>query len=571
MRRMKNSTSHKPWIDVLALRGPASWLAILGAAFYWSWMDNAMFSDLLFTIFRNDSTTANLANIGFSCTLLASAAILLLALFAKRALFNPKTLFPLKTTGILGALGALSSGAMMIAGAFDLSILGIASAILVGVTMGLIQIIWGRICIAQGHRSALIHISGTWACGFFLNVLIANLVPLTRGLFVVTLPLLTAVAFIALGKLQNHALYCVTSEVESLKQASLKTPLLPKHALFGVDWRLPLFTLVFCVAFGFMYSLEVFPTTVDNPGNAFQFIAFRGFTALALFAISLTPLVSHISTVFVACLSLMAAGVLTLTVQIFTGNAQTLGAILIATGYAGFDALIWTLIAYYGNLSKPNAVKIIALVMCVEQIGIYTGNLLGSSVVNQALDATLFIAFMYLFLLAAFGLTQLSSKVLNISEEAGEAMLSPTDIHETYEAAQVLNETKVVKPESHPLEVSSTPATSRELKPSSNSTSKPVVESTSSSAESLEGSTETANAKTENTEPFAAIVREYGLTNREQEILAPFSEGRSVPYIAKMLFLSENTVKSHLRHIYTKCEVHNKQALLDLIRSYESQ
>jgi DNA-binding NarL/FixJ family response regulator len=61
----------------------------------------------------------------------------------------------------------------------------------------------------------------------------------------------------------------------------------------------------------------------------------------------------------------------------------------------------------------------------------------------------------------------------------------------------------------------------------------------------------------------------YGLTNRERDIFALFAEGRSAPYIAEMLVLSENTVKTHLRHIYTKCNLHNRQELLDAIEAFK--
>ena len=583
MRRMEMTASHKPRIALSALHGSASWLAILGAAFYWSWMDNAMFSDLLFTIFHDDLITANLANLGFSCTLLASAAVLIIALVARVSLFEAKAIFPIKAMGALGLVGAVGNGAMMVAGAFGNTVLGVISAILVGIVMGVMQILWGKICIAQGHRRALIHISGAWACGFFINALVENLVPLTRGLFVVALPLLTAVAFIALGKLQDNDSYrigwgcvdCAGCDERGEQDGVLKR-LRPKRTVLGVDWSLPLFTLVFCVAFGFMYSLEVFPATVDNPANAFRFIAFRGLTALTLFVISLTPLVTHISTVFVACLSLMAAGVLALTVQVFTGATQTLGAILIASGYAGFDALIWTLIAYFGNRSKATAVKIIALVIGAEQVGIFTGDLLGSSVINHAIDATLFIAFMYIFLLAAFGLTQLSSKVLG--EGAGEEASagkgeggnkSESERPEVQQSEEVVGETATTTRRKHPSEnLPADKAYEALVAPLAVATApgEDVAQSEQAARKELPCESDTTAATIP---PLAALVREYGLTIREQEILAPFCEGRSVPYIAKMLFLSENTVKSHLRHIYTKCEVHNKQALLDLVRSYQ--
>ncbi|MFR0706858.1 MAG: response regulator transcription factor, partial [Eggerthella lenta] len=56
-----------------------------------------------------------------------------------------------------------------------------------------------------------------------------------------------------------------------------------------------------------------------------------------------------------------------------------------------------------------------------------------------------------------------------------------------------------------------------------------------------------------------------GLTAREVEVLQLLCKGRSKSYIAESLFISENTVRSHSKHIYAKLDVHSKQEILDLI------
>ena len=49
------------------------------------------------------------------------------------------------------------------------------------------------------------------------------------------------------------------------------------------------------------------------------------------------------------------------------------------------------------------------------------------------------------------------------------------------------------------------------------------------------------------------------------DILTLLVAGRNGPYIAEHLCVSDNTVKTHIRHIYTKLDVHNRQELLDLV------
>lgn len=65
--------------------------------------------------------------------------------------------------------------------------------------------------------------------------------------------------------------------------------------------------------------------------------------------------------------------------------------------------------------------------------------------------------------------------------------------------------------------------------------------------------------------------RRYKLTDREVEIVKLLSKGRSKSYIAETLFISENTVRTHARHIYRKLNVHSKQEILDMITGDEKQ
>ncbi|MGV8083428.1 MAG: response regulator transcription factor [Coriobacteriia bacterium] len=63
--------------------------------------------------------------------------------------------------------------------------------------------------------------------------------------------------------------------------------------------------------------------------------------------------------------------------------------------------------------------------------------------------------------------------------------------------------------------------------------------------------------------------REHGLTERETEILMLYYQGRSASYISEKFCLSEATVKTHIRHIYTKLDIHGKQELLDRLSSVQ--
>ncbi len=63
------------------------------------------------------------------------------------------------------------------------------------------------------------------------------------------------------------------------------------------------------------------------------------------------------------------------------------------------------------------------------------------------------------------------------------------------------------------------------------------------------------------------IACESGLTPRELEVFKMLARGRNKEYIQEKLVVSKNTVKAHVKHIYTKLDIHSHQELIDLVDS----
>lgn len=55
------------------------------------------------------------------------------------------------------------------------------------------------------------------------------------------------------------------------------------------------------------------------------------------------------------------------------------------------------------------------------------------------------------------------------------------------------------------------------------------------------------------------------LSHRELEILCLLAKGRNASYVQKELVISEGTVRTHMRNIYRKLNVHSQQELMDLV------
>ena len=64
------------------------------------------------------------------------------------------------------------------------------------------------------------------------------------------------------------------------------------------------------------------------------------------------------------------------------------------------------------------------------------------------------------------------------------------------------------------------------------------------------------------------IGRKYALSQREIEVMLLFARGNTISSIAGELFISDNTVKTHMRRLYAKLGIHKKQELFALINSY---
>ncbi|MDR0514745.1 MAG: LuxR family transcriptional regulator [Coriobacteriaceae bacterium] len=62
------------------------------------------------------------------------------------------------------------------------------------------------------------------------------------------------------------------------------------------------------------------------------------------------------------------------------------------------------------------------------------------------------------------------------------------------------------------------------------------------------------------------LASRYRITEREKEILMLYAQGRNRFYISSSLFISENTVRDHIKNAYKKMGIHNKQHFLDLLQ-----
>ena len=64
-----------------------------------------------------------------------------------------------------------------------------------------------------------------------------------------------------------------------------------------------------------------------------------------------------------------------------------------------------------------------------------------------------------------------------------------------------------------------------------------------------------------------AVALHFGLSEREHALLTLLAEGLTAQQAADRLTVSRNTVKSHMAHIYAKCNVHTRAELDGLLEA----
>lgn len=66
-------------------------------------------------------------------------------------------------------------------------------------------------------------------------------------------------------------------------------------------------------------------------------------------------------------------------------------------------------------------------------------------------------------------------------------------------------------------------------------------------------------------EPCDAVADMYRLTAREREVLELMARGRDMPFMGETLCISRNTLKMHIRHMYTKLDAHSRQDVISIV------
>lgn len=288
----------------------------------------------------------------------------------------------------------------------------------------------------------------------------------------------------------------------NLELSNPESFLQPAHALF-------LCVFLFNIATGYGLTLnevEHAPISVDA-------------TALVLMGVALWMILSNShgkeDQLFSFSVLLVVAGFIIAPFTFVTGMPSTNA--LLRIGVKSFDILIWLVVLAVGRRNMLALLPTFALVRSMGALGTDAGAIAGhttNNLVGTNGDVAMLIAEVVLFAFVAF--LWVGFRKFSFTETiGGVASMEPP-------AARV-------------VEAASEPA---------------------------EGSTQ---AESSIEDRCAKLGMSFGLTDRETEIFAMLARGRNGQYVMDHYVISRNTVKSHVKHIYAKLDVHSQQELIDLV------
>lgn len=262
-----------------------------------------------------------------------------------------------------------------------------------------------------------------------------------------------------------------------------------------------LFLCILLFSVGTGYAL-----TFNEVNNAPVPFGVEGFLIVALvFYVLIVREERQEDTLFSFSVLLFMAGLLLAPLSISSGDGSQAPNLLIHLGGDCFDVLIWLVIVGVGKRNPFAFVPVFGLVFCMRSLGTLIGAVIGHLSNDIApVDPRLAQAITLVVTFAVFAFLWMGFRSFSFTD-------------------------------------------------------------TIFGVEKLEMPTQTVVRESTLENRCADLADEWGLTKREQEIFVMLARGRNVAYIQDYYTISRNTVKSHIKHIYSKLGVHSHQELIDLV------
>ena len=322
------------------------------------------------------------------------------------------------------------------------------------------------------------------------------------------IPVASAVSFTLLPLISSLFLICIPSQYRVFKSDKFTVSQAPKKArsriknYLGLSMMLVGGMMLVIVGFGYVQHVISFSDGIESQTNGVLIQVIRGIVALLMF-VSIVLLGLKASIIYRGGLLAMIAGFMMMPFLFGTDLFWISGAVIIG-GYTAFDLFVWVAFCQIAYSQSRDSLKTIAVMRLIVGTCYVVGAAAGILLIGSAGKLHEF----------ASAETTVVGYLVVI---ATVLLLSSEDVWMLFRGAQV------------------SPHASHQ------------------------------DIETIRDGFLVSSLDEFALTMREKEIAILLVNGRTQPWISEYLNISENTVGTHVRHIYQKAEVHNRQEFIDLV------
>lgn len=495
---------------------------LLASSFFWAWYQLAILSSTLFIPFDTESSFDIYRSVAIFSTVAS-----LLFLYKKEDLAM-KLLNSRRWEIIFVSMAVVGGGMTMIGALGNSYIAIIIGGIIVGSTAIYFMLAWSRMYSRRGSRSTATSITGAFAVSFCLAILVSTMDPLAGAIITTLFPILVVLVLIGVQSLfysttnpntdvsnalqENPDVAFGATDVlvksrDKTEQAVLHSQARKQEQADSSKISLAL-TLAF-VIFGFSFGYDIF----SGPHHSLSLLVMisGALTGLIFFVITFLKPEWLYGALLAGILAGIASYILVPSLAL-ESVAQPLTEMLTTIGSVSFFTTSWTLLADMTIITKRGSTTVFIQGLFRCYIGILLGYLFGIATQHSALSTSLSEASLVAILGFVFVIGLLFLFVGN---------------HDAWKS----------------LRISLSHDSKTRLSLSNTSPARPIAIK----------------------EHVSEIAQAYRLTEREKEILELLATGRSRTRIAQALYVSENTVNTHVQHIYRKMEVKNIQELLDFV------
>lgn len=555
-------------MDVLGkVHGADGVLAIVGSGFYFSWFD-ALFMKMLFVEAARDELMAECgALLVFAFSTILAFVALGRGSWIEGAVKDRRAAAAFALCGVAGSLGFLLAGYL---GSWALLV---PSAILGGFFMSFGQFCWSAPYAEEGARTAAPFVTGAFSCAFLFDLMPLFMVSPVSSVVFSLYPALSMACYFALDV--SHKAYpspagrsdvgeggegCEAGEGDGASRFSFRNSV-------GMSTTLVVAFAFMFVCFGFLqHNMSFAAADVGGLDGGVVVAIFRGFTAILLFVclvlLDVRPSAVYRTGLLVMIVGCLAASLLVDSDLLFVAHC------VIMSGFTSFNVLIYVAFAQVAYTTSKNPVATIAIKWLLTAVGVSLGGLCG--ILVTGVDAASSPNAYYGTIVVGYAVAM--AAVLLLSSEDIWVVLGGYRVALDEEGANggAMEVAGEVAGEGAEGDAAEEEAGEAFAEGRSADASASVSEPPSAGGSAPREAPSRAERELDKETALVACFDGHGLTAREKEIALLLAQGRTRAWIAESLCISENTVATHVRHIYQKLGVANRQEFIDLALSTAS-